>query len=69
MNVLGVGVSLINMGIALDRINRWIAARDRQYVSVSRRIPSCRRNERLRQVVNAARWCPRWPATCGRTRP
>jgi N-acetylglucosaminyldiphosphoundecaprenol N-acetyl-beta-D-mannosaminyltransferase len=54
--VLGVGVSLINMDIALERINRWIAARERQYVSVCNvhTVMDGRRNERLRQIVNGA---------------
>jgi N-acetylglucosaminyldiphosphoundecaprenol N-acetyl-beta-D-mannosaminyltransferase len=55
-NVLGVGVSLINMGMAVDRINRWVAAGDRQYVSVCtvHTVMECRRDEQLRQIVNAA---------------
>ena len=54
--MLGVGVSLINMSIALDRIDRWIATHDRQYVSVCtvHTVMECRRNEKLRQIVNAA---------------
>jgi N-acetylglucosaminyldiphosphoundecaprenol N-acetyl-beta-D-mannosaminyltransferase len=55
-NVLGVGVSLINMRMALDRINGWVAAGDRQYVSVCtvHTVMECRRDEQLRQIVNAA---------------
>ena len=54
--MLGVGVSLINMGIAVDRIDRWIATHDRQYVSVCtvHTVMECRRNEKLRHIVNAA---------------
>ena len=56
INVLGVGVSQINMEIALDRIRQWVARRERQYVSVCtvHTVMECRRNERLRRIVNAA---------------
>jgi len=55
-NVLGVGVSAINMGIALDQLGRWIANQERQYVSVCtvHTIMECRRDDRLRRIVNAA---------------
>jgi N-acetylglucosaminyldiphosphoundecaprenol N-acetyl-beta-D-mannosaminyltransferase len=55
-NVLGVGVSPINMGIALDRIKRWVANRERQYVSVCtvHTVMECQRNDSLRRIVNAA---------------
>lgn len=54
--MLGVGVSLINMGLALDRIDQWIAHRDRQYVSVCtvHTVMECQRDEQLRRIVNAA---------------
>lgn len=55
-NVLGVGVSPINMRMALDQLDRWIADQDRQYVSVCtvHTIMECRRDDRLRRIVNAA---------------
>jgi N-acetylglucosaminyldiphosphoundecaprenol N-acetyl-beta-D-mannosaminyltransferase len=55
-NVLGVGVSAINMDIALERLSHWIADRDRQYVSVCNvhSVMECRRDEKLRRIVNAA---------------
>jgi len=55
-NVLGVGVSLINMSIALDTVHRWITNRDHHYVSVCtvHTIMECRRNEALRRIVNSA---------------
>jgi N-acetylglucosaminyldiphosphoundecaprenol N-acetyl-beta-D-mannosaminyltransferase len=55
-NVLGVGVSLINMSMALERLDRWIADRERQYVSVCtvHTVMECRRHEDLRRIVNAA---------------
>jgi len=54
--VLGVGVSLINMSMALERLDRWIADRERQYVSVCtvHTVMECRRHEDLRRIVNAA---------------
>jgi len=55
-NVLGVGVSLINMSMALERLDRWIADRERQYVSVCtvHTVMECRRHDDLRRIVNAA---------------
>lgn len=55
-NVLGVGVSLINMGMALDQLSRWIADREPQYVSVCtvHTVMECRRDEGLRRIVNSA---------------
>jgi len=54
--VLGVGVSRINMSMALERLDKWIADRERQYVSVCtvHTVMECRRNEQLRRIVNAA---------------
>jgi N-acetylglucosaminyldiphosphoundecaprenol N-acetyl-beta-D-mannosaminyltransferase len=54
-NVLGVGISLINMDIALDRLDRWVAERAREYVTICtvHTVMDCRRDERLRQIVNA----------------
>src|SRR3989441_11471079 len=54
-NVLGVGISLINMDIALDRLDRWVAERARDYVTICtvHTVMDCRRDERLRQIVNA----------------
>jgi N-acetylglucosaminyldiphosphoundecaprenol N-acetyl-beta-D-mannosaminyltransferase len=56
VNVLGVGVSAINMSMALEELSRWIAQRDRQYVSVCNvhSVMECRRDPRLRAIVNAA---------------
>ena len=55
-NVLGVGVSLINMDIAVERVRRWIAQDEKQYVSVCtvHTVMECRRDEKLRRIVNAA---------------
>jgi N-acetylglucosaminyldiphosphoundecaprenol N-acetyl-beta-D-mannosaminyltransferase len=56
VNVLGVGVSPINMDDALLTIDSWIRAGDRQYVCVCTvaTVMQCRRAEDLRRVVNAA---------------
>ena len=56
VNVLGVGVSPINMPMALDRLDEWIARGERQYVSVCNvhSVMECRRDARLRQIVNHA---------------
>ena len=53
--MLGVGISLINMDIALDRLDRWVAERARDYVTICtvHTVMDCRRDERLRQIVNA----------------
>jgi N-acetylglucosaminyldiphosphoundecaprenol N-acetyl-beta-D-mannosaminyltransferase len=55
-NVLGVGISLLNLSMALDELDRWITDGDRQYVSVCtvHTVMECRRNEKLRRIVNAA---------------
>jgi N-acetylglucosaminyldiphosphoundecaprenol N-acetyl-beta-D-mannosaminyltransferase len=56
VNVLGVGVSAINMQLALDQIDDWVKRREPQYVSVCNvhSVMECRRDGRLRQIVNAA---------------
>jgi len=55
-NVLGVGISPINMSQALDRIDAWIGARDRQYVCVCNvhSVMECRRSLQVRRVFNRA---------------
>jgi N-acetylglucosaminyldiphosphoundecaprenol N-acetyl-beta-D-mannosaminyltransferase len=55
-NVLGVGISLINMRMAVDRLDQWIAERDHQYVCVCsvHGVMQCQRDERLRRIINAA---------------
>ena len=35
VNVLGVGVSAINMEMALDLVDEWIARREQQYICVT----------------------------------
>lgn len=56
VNVLGVGVSAIDMAMALDRIDDWIKARERRYVCVCpvHSIMECRRSPALKSIFNAA---------------
>jgi len=56
VNVLGVGVSAINMAQALDQLAGWIAARGREYVCVCtvHGVMDCQRHEDLRDIFNAA---------------
>ena len=56
VNVLGVGVSLVNMDLALDRIGTWIRIRDRTYVCICsvHGVMECQRSEELRAIFNHA---------------
>ena len=56
VNILGVGVSAINMDEALRTIDDWIEKRGRYYVCVCpvHSIMECRRSEEVRKVFNAA---------------
>jgi N-acetylglucosaminyldiphosphoundecaprenol N-acetyl-beta-D-mannosaminyltransferase len=56
VNVLGVGVSAIDMSIALDVIERWISAGDRQYVCVTgvHGVMESQRDAKLRRIHNDA---------------
>ncbi len=55
-NVLGVGVSAINLDDAVETIETWIARRDRQYVCITgaHGILESRHDERLRRIHNDA---------------
>jgi N-acetylglucosaminyldiphosphoundecaprenol N-acetyl-beta-D-mannosaminyltransferase len=55
-NVLGVGISPINLPTAVQQIADWVRTGDRQYVCVCpvSTIMQCRRAEDFRRVVNAA---------------
>jgi N-acetylglucosaminyldiphosphoundecaprenol N-acetyl-beta-D-mannosaminyltransferase len=55
-NILGVGVSAIDMSMAVRQIRKWIATRARTYVCVTgvHGIMESQRNPRLRDVHNAA---------------
>lgn len=56
VNVLGVGVSLINMNRALDQIDEWIRVGERTYVCVTsvHGVMECQRSDELRTIVNHA---------------
>jgi len=55
VNVLGVGISPINMEHALQRITKWVNERDHEYICVCtvHTIMECRRSKELRKIVNA----------------
>lgn len=56
VNVLGVGVSAINMAMALEIIEGWIARRERHYVCVTgvHGVMESQRDRRLRRIHNQA---------------
>jgi N-acetylglucosaminyldiphosphoundecaprenol N-acetyl-beta-D-mannosaminyltransferase len=56
VNILGVGVSAVNMDQAIDRIDGWVAARQLAYVCVCpvHSIMECRRSDEVRHIFNAA---------------
>lgn len=56
VNILGVGVSAVNMEQALDRIAGWVESKELRYVCVCpvHSIMECRRSDELRRIFNAA---------------
>lgn len=56
VNILGVGISAINMTAAVETIAGWIAERDPHYVCVFtvHSVMECRENPDLRQIANAS---------------
>jgi N-acetylglucosaminyldiphosphoundecaprenol N-acetyl-beta-D-mannosaminyltransferase len=56
VNILGVGVSAVNMKLALEVIAGWIAARAARYVCVANvhSIVSCHNDSELRAIHNRA---------------
>jgi N-acetylglucosaminyldiphosphoundecaprenol N-acetyl-beta-D-mannosaminyltransferase len=56
VNVLGVGVSAINMGMALDAIQGWIGQREANYVCVTgvHGVMESQKDETLRRIHNKA---------------
>jgi N-acetylglucosaminyldiphosphoundecaprenol N-acetyl-beta-D-mannosaminyltransferase len=56
VNILGVGVSAINMEMALSRIDGWIERREPNYVIAvpAHCIVECLRSEKLRRIYNRA---------------
>jgi N-acetylglucosaminyldiphosphoundecaprenol N-acetyl-beta-D-mannosaminyltransferase len=55
-NVLGVGISLVDMKRALDQIDRWVQAREPNYVCVCsvHGVMECQRSADLRRIFNSA---------------
>jgi len=55
-NILGVGISAINMAIALETIDQWIAERDPHYVCVFpvHSVMECQKDPELRRIANAS---------------
>lgn len=55
-NILGVGVSAINMKLALEIIDQWLEKRELRYVCVTgvHGIMESQRNENLRRIHNTA---------------
>ena len=56
VNVLGVGVSAVNMKLALDQIDTWTRSGAREYVCVCpvHSIMECRRSADVRRIFNSA---------------
>ena len=56
VNILGVGISAVNLPQAVEEIDRWIASRAAQYVNVCavQTVMACQRDARLRRIVNAS---------------
>ncbi|MGQ9676028.1 MAG: WecB/TagA/CpsF family glycosyltransferase [Chloroflexota bacterium] len=53
-NILGVGISAIDMNLALEQIEGWVARREQHYVCVAtvHGVMECQRDPTLRQVFN-----------------
>jgi N-acetylglucosaminyldiphosphoundecaprenol N-acetyl-beta-D-mannosaminyltransferase len=56
LNVLGVGISALNMSRALAQLDAWIRSSDRQYVCICNvhSVMECRRSDDVRHVFNRA---------------
>ncbi len=56
VNILGVGISAINMGMALEVIEAWIGHQEPHYVCVTPvySIMECQRDPELRRICNAS---------------
>src|SRR5690606_41810090 len=56
INVLGVGISAINMAIALRHIEQWIVDRRREYVCITgvHGVMESQRDRELRRIHHAA---------------
>jgi len=56
VNILGVGISAINLQQAVEEIEGWIARRESHYVNVCNvhTIMECQHDDRLRRIVNSS---------------
>ena len=56
VNILGVGISAVNMDIALERIEKWIARQESHYVCVApvHSVMECQRDPGLRRILNTS---------------
>ena len=56
VNILGVGISAINMAMALETVEKWITERSPHYVCVTpvHSVMDCQRNPELRHIQNAS---------------
>jgi N-acetylglucosaminyldiphosphoundecaprenol N-acetyl-beta-D-mannosaminyltransferase len=56
VNILGVGISAVNLPQAVEEIDGWIGSRAAQYVNVCavHTVMECQRDARLRRIVNAS---------------
>lgn len=56
VNILGVGISAIDLEFALDQIDTWIGNDDRKYISVCNvyTIIECHKSSAMREAVNNA---------------
>src|SRR5688572_19702057 len=54
INVLGVGISPINLPLAVATIDDWVQRGERRYVNVCtvHTVMECQQDERLRGIVN-----------------
>ncbi len=59
VNILGVGISAINMKMALDQITKWIESNKSHYICVTdvRCIIDAQENGKLRSILNNAFMC------------
>lgn len=56
VNILGVGISAINMGMALELIDDWIAHQESHYICITpvHSVMDCQRDPELRRIQNAS---------------
>src|SRR4051812_44036939 len=56
VDVLGVGISAVDMSAAVDRIVRWVTSRDQRYVCVTgvHGVMESQRDPTLRDIHNAS---------------